>query len=38
MVLSPDKESYLVVADAPVLGHALLLLTTPVTQWTPLSD
>lgn len=40
MVLSEDKESYLVVADAPELGHASLLLTTAqsaVTQWTPLS-
>lgn len=41
MVLSEDKESYLVVADAPEPGHASLLLTTAqsaVTQWTPLSS
>lgn len=40
MVLSEDKESYLVGADAPEAGHASLLLTTTqsaVTQWTPLS-
>lgn len=28
MVLSEDKESYLVAADAAELGHASLLLTT----------
>lgn len=40
MVLSEDKESYLVVADAPEPGHASLLLTSAqsaVTHWTPLS-
>lgn len=40
MVLSEDKESYLVVADTPEPAHASLLLTTTqstVTQWTLLS-
>lgn len=39
MVLSEDKESYLVVVDAPEPGHASLLLTTArsaVTQCTSL--
>lgn len=37
MLLSEDKVRYLVVADAPVPGHAWLLLTTvhsEVAPWT----
>lgn len=41
MLLSEDKVRYLVVADAPVPGHAWILLTTVhsgFTQQTFLSD